>query len=145
MMRYKNEKAPRVEHYKRIIFFILGCIVTASLIWGYNYWSSSPKSKKMVYFFNAEVIDFTGDVLTIKGLPTNTKYTRGTYLIKITDDILVKDWETKQELEWGVVNEYRYVVVEYIGNESLKDKILKDNSYLKGVNNIYCNVDERIP
>jgi hypothetical protein len=133
-----NVKVPRAELYKRITFFILGCIITASLIWGYNYWSSSTKTRN--YLFNAEVIDFTDDVLTVKGLPTNTEFTRETYLIKLTDNIFLKDWKTESELEWGVVNEYKYVVVEYSGHE-----ILKGDSYLKGVNNIYCNVDERIP
>lgn len=139
-MKFNNIKVPGAECYKRVVIFLSGCIFTASLIWGYNYWSSLAKTKTIVCFFDAEVIDFTDNVLTIKGLPTNTKFTRGTYLIKITDDIPIKDWKTERNLEWGVVNEYKYIVVEYTGNETLKD-----NSYLKAVNNIYCNVDEKIP
>ncbi|MGB4658661.1 MAG: hypothetical protein WBI07_05755 [Mobilitalea sp.] len=131
-------KIPKAEFFKRILFFLLGCILTASLIWGYNYWSSSTKT--MHYLFNAEVIDFSDDVLTVKGLSTNTAFTQGTYLIKITNKIFLKDWETERTLEWDLVNGYKYVVVEYIGSE-----IVKDNSYLKGINSIYCNVDERIP
>ena len=133
-----NSNGTKVEYYKRILCFLLGCLITASMIWGYNYWHSSTKT--MNYFFNAEVIDCSSNVLTVKGLATNTDFTRGTYLIKITDDVFLKDWKTDKKLEWGVVNKYKYVVVEYTGRENIKS-----DSYLKGVNNIYCDVDERIP
>jgi hypothetical protein len=84
-------------------------------------------------------VEYTDDVLTVKGLPSNTTYTRGTYLIKVTDDILFTDWKTNKNLDWEVLNKYKYVVVVYTGREKIKD-----NTYLNGVDNIYCNVEERI-
>jgi hypothetical protein len=131
-----NTFIPKTDYYK-VISFIFICIISTFLLWSYFNWPTSTKLFRVL--FNAEVIDFSNDVLTVKGLPTNTEFTRETYRIKITDDIFLKDWETDHILEWGVVNEYKYVVVEYCGSEKIKG-----NSYLKGVMNIYCNADKRI-
>ncbi len=133
---FNSKNISKVIWYNRIICFGLGCIMTVLLIFALNY----IPSKTTHYLFNAEIISFSDDILTIKGLPTNTEFTKGTYLINISDDLFLKDWVTDKNVEWGAVIEYKYITVEYTGQEKLQT-----NSYLKNVINIFVNVDKRIP
>jgi hypothetical protein len=117
---------------------MLGCIITALLILTLNYFPLSLNTRH--YLFDAELISFSDNILEVKGLPYNNEYTNGTYFINISDDLLLEDWETYKNLEWGAVKDYKYITLEYTGHEELHN-----NTYLKNVKSIYCNVDKRIP
>lgn len=124
------------KYYQMFICFMMVCIITLLIIWGYNYW---PKSSLITYYIDASIIKYENDILTVKGLPFNHDFLRGTYYIQITDDIVLTDWETKNNLDLGALNNYKYVTLLYTGLE----QNITDKKYLKGVNQVYCNVESR--
>jgi hypothetical protein len=124
------------KYFNFIIFFVIGCVVILLLLFVYK---ERIKPEVRNYYIDAEVIKFENNVLTVKGMKFNPEFARGTYKIKITDKVLVSDWETNNTLEQKALNDNKYVTVVFTGQE----KKIKDNGYLKGVNQIYCNVEER--
>lgn len=122
--------------FKFIIFFVMGCIVIVLLLFVYK---ERIKPEVINYYIDAEVIKFENNVLTVKGMRSNQEFARGTYNINITDKVLVSDWETNITLDQKALNDNKYVTVVFTGQE----KKIKDNGYLKGVSQIYCNVEER--
>jgi hypothetical protein len=114
----------------------MGCVVTVLLLFVYK---ERIKPEVRNYYIDAEVVKFENNVLTVKGDRSNPQFAKGTYNIKITDKVLVVDWETNNILEQKVLSDNKYVTVLFTGQE----KEIKDNGYLKGVSQIYCNVAER--
>jgi hypothetical protein len=114
----------------------MGCVVTVLLLFAYK---ERIKPEVRNYYIDAEVVKFENNILTVKGVRSNPQFARGTYNINITNKVLVLDWETNTTLEQKTLNDNKYVTVLFTGQE----KKIKDNRYLKGVSQIYCNVEER--
>jgi hypothetical protein len=122
--------------YKFILLFVMGCVVTVLLLFVYK---ERIKPEVRNYYIDAEVVKFENNVLTVKGVRSNPEFAKGTYNINITDKVLVSDWETNNTLEQKALSDNEYVTVVFTGQE----KEIKDSGYLKGVSQIYCNVEER--
>ncbi len=135
MLKYGGTKRFSFQNYKLIALILIGCFITLVVIFLYT----QKKQEVRNYYIDAEVVKVEGNVLTVKGLKSNPQYAKGTYKIKITKKIIISDWETDIKLEQHDLNEYKYVTLLFTGQENE----IKDKEYLKGVSQIFCNVEKR--